>query len=141
MFKIYSKGCEYAIRILTRILKDNFEQKFLAVDICRKAKVPIHSARKILQLLVEYEYLDAVSGPGGGYKLKKNPDAITLLNIIKAIDGENVFEHCVMGLPQCGSRNPCPVHNLWLKVKVEMIKEMNNKTLSQLMKDVKEKKT
>ncbi len=137
MFKIYSKGCEYALRILTQFPKDKLNQKYLAADLCRQAKVPIHSARKILQLLVENGYLEAVSGPGGGYRLIKNPDEVTLLALIKVIDGKDAFDRCIMGLPQCGSKNPCPVHSLWQKMKVDMIQEMSNKTLLDLMKNSK----
>ncbi|MBP9854158.1 MAG: Rrf2 family transcriptional regulator [Candidatus Omnitrophica bacterium] len=133
MFKIYSKACEYALRALTQIPKDNFDRKFLAVEMARKAKIPIHSARKTLQLLVECGYLEAISGPGGGYRLNKNPENITLLDIIKKIDGKDAFNRCVMGLPQCGSINPCPIHGLWAKVKIDMEKEMEKKTLLKLM--------
>lgn len=133
MFKIYSKGCEYALRILTQIPKDRLGQKFLASQLSRKAKVPLHSARKILQLLVEREYLEAVSGPGGGYQFKKSPEEISLLEIIQLIDGADAFDRCAMGLTQCDSANPCPIHSLWQKVKLEMVTAMKNQKLSELM--------
>lgn len=140
MFKIYSKACEYALRILTQIPKERIGEKILAVELCRKAKVPIASSRKVLQLLVEQKYLEAVSGPGGGYRLLKSPNEMTLLSIIRAIDGEDAFDHCIMGLPQCSSEKPCPIHHLWQKIKIDMKKEMNEKTLSQLMDTIKERK-
>lgn len=140
MVKIYSKGCEYALRILTQIPRDGFEQKFLAVDLSKKSKVPLASARKILQLLVAQGYLEAVSGPGGGYKLKKNPENVNLLEIIKTVDGEKAFDHCVMGLAQCGSANPCPAHNLWQRIKDDMKSEMKQTTLWQLMSAVRKGK-
>ena len=133
MFKIYSKGCEYAICALTQILLKDLEQSFLAADICRKAKLPEHSTRKALQLLVGSGLLESISGPGGGYKLSKDPRKISLLDIIKSIDGEHVFDHCVMGLPECNSSKPCPVHNTWVKVKGKMLTEMKQKSLYELM--------
>ncbi len=133
MFKIYSKGCEYAICALTQVsLKEPLET-FQAAEICRKARIPEHSTRKALQLLVGSGLLQSVPGPGGGYKLSKDPRSITLLEIIKSVDGGNVFDHCVMGLPKCGSENPCPVHNTWTKVKGKMLSEMKHKSLYELM--------
>lgn len=134
MLKIYSKRCEYALRVLTQIPGDKINQKFLAVDICRKAKVPLSSARKVLQLLVEHDFLEAVTGPGGGYKLKKKPDKITLLSLISAIDGKNAFDNCIMGLDQCSLKNSCPLHTLWQKVKIDVNREIGKTTLSQLIK-------
>ncbi len=133
MFKIYSKGCEYAICALTQIPLKDSSQSFLAVDICRKANVPEHSTRKALQLLVGGGLLESVSGPGGGYKLTKNPRNISLLDIIKSIDGENVFDHCIVGLSKCGSGSPCPVHKTWTRMKSKMLTELSRKTLYELL--------
>ncbi|MBI5149337.1 MAG: Rrf2 family transcriptional regulator [Candidatus Omnitrophica bacterium] len=140
MVKIYSKGCEYALRVLTRIPLNTPDQKFLAVDLCRQARVPIHSSRKALQLLVEHQYLEAVPGPGGGYKLKRSPAKITLLDIIETIDGEDTFRQCIMGMPQCGGHNPCSLHAAWSRMKDGMVKEMRSKTLKQLMESTQRKR-
>ena len=136
MFKIYSKGCEHALRVLTSIPIKQYNQNFLVQSLCRKSKVPESSARKSLQILVKNNILDAVTGPGGGYRFKRHPDDITLLSIVKAIDGPDVFEKCIMGMPQCSKDKPCPVHNTWVKVRKNMIMEMEQKTLAQLMKTV-----
>ncbi len=133
MFKIYSKGCEYALRILAQISVKTPEEKFLAAKLCRKAKVPIHSARKVLQMLVEKNILSAVSGPGGGYKLRVDPSQISLFDVISAIEGQDVYDQCVMGLDRCNSMNPCPLHHMWQGVKEEMKNEMGNKKLVDLM--------
>ncbi|MCA9407306.1 MAG: Rrf2 family transcriptional regulator [Candidatus Omnitrophica bacterium] len=140
MFKIYSKGCEYALRALTQIPPELYDQNFLAKDLCKKAKVPEASTRKIFQSLVKSGVLSAVPGPGGGYVLTRSPAKISLLTIIKSVDGEDAFEKCIMGLPDCGQCNPCPVHNTWKKVKESIIKEMEVKSLAQLMGSVKKSK-
>ena len=133
MFKIYSKRCEYAIGALSQIPLKSKGQGFLAADISRKAKTPEHSTRKALQLLANSGLLEAVTGPGGGYKLRKDPKKISLLDIVKSIDGDNVFDRCIMGLPKCGTRHVCPVHHVWLKVKGKMLTEMQRKSLYELM--------
>jgi len=133
MFKIYSKGCEYALRALTKISPQRAQEPFLAKDLCRRSKVPESSTRKVFQKLVHEGLLIAVPGPGGGYKLSKEPKEISLLNIVKAIDGEGAFEKCIMGFAECGKSKPCPVHETWKKVKIRMLKEMEDQTLAQLI--------
>ncbi len=137
MFKIYSKGCEYALRALTQIPSDNIDSPFIAKELCKKAKVPEASTRKVFQKLAREGFLSAVPGPGGGYKLVKSPDKISLLGIVVAVDGQDVFDKCIMGLPNCSNKKPCPVHNTWQKLKKVMMKEMEEKTLLKLMKAVK----
>lgn len=133
MLRLYSKNCEYALRILSEISLRKANDKFLAEDIARKAKIAMPSARKVLQLLSEAKYLTAVPGPNGGYQLTRNPRAINLLEIIQTIDGKNCFDHCIMGLPQCSTKNPCPVHHLWAGIKVGMKGTMRRTKLTELM--------
>jgi len=64
---------------------------------------------KILQMLVRYDYLESVRGPKGGFRLKSDPENISLLEIYELIEGhldetkcahnrENCpFEECVYG--------------------------------------------
>ncbi|MCA9405940.1 MAG: Rrf2 family transcriptional regulator, partial [Candidatus Omnitrophica bacterium] len=92
MFKVYSKGCEYVLRALTRLPVDHYQEPFLAKDLCKKAKVPEASTRKIFQKLAREGLLNAVPGPGGGYKLSKDANQISLFHIIVAVDGKEVFD-------------------------------------------------
>lgn len=77
-----------------------------------------------------------MTGPGGGYRLASSPNEISLLSIIAAIEGDDAFQKCIMGLRVCSDRKPCPVHTSWKKVRGGMMKEMDNKTLAQLMRAV-----
>lgn len=140
MFKIYSKGCEYALRALTQINIDKSNDVFLIKNLCKKAKVPESSTRKIFQSLVKAGFLSAVSGPGGGYRLMKDPKDISLLSIIQVVDGGSIFDKCIMGLSQCDNVNPCPLHHTWQRVKKGMTKGMEVKTLLELMQAVHNRK-
>lgn len=133
MFHLYSKGCEYAIKALIQLKDEN--QNYDARNICRRARVPESFARKIFQDLVRNNFLEAVSGPGGGYRLKKKPDEITILDIVHAVDGEDSFDQCIMGLSKCGNQKPCLLHESWLKAKIPLLTELKKKKLSDLIKD------
>lgn len=137
MLRIYSKGCEHVLRALTRIRLDQCDRQFLARDICRLAKVPETPTRKSLQALVKAGILAAATGPGGGYRFAIHPSKISLIRIITAVDGEDVFDQCLMGLPECSRSQPCPIHDLWSKLKGRMVRELERKTIGQLMQTVK----
>ena len=140
MFKFYSKGCEYVLWALVYAPEDQEQGNFSAGDICRKAKVSEASTRKSLQALVRVGILEAVSGPQGGYRLAKSSRDIPLLDIIKAVDGENFSNHCVMGFLRCNEKHPCPLHDTWKILKGHMIEKMNSATLHQLMAALHERK-
>ncbi|MCA9393978.1 MAG: Rrf2 family transcriptional regulator [Candidatus Omnitrophica bacterium] len=134
MFRLYSKGCEYALRALTGIPLDRVEDKISAIDLCAAAGIPEPFTRKALQVLSQTGFLKAVPGPGGGYRLTRHPKEITLLEIVLAVDGKDTFDGCLMGLAQCNDRKPCPVHETWKGVKGQLLKKLERKTLYELMK-------
>jgi hypothetical protein len=37
-----------------------------------------------------------------------------LYEIVVAIDGEDLFRECVLGLPDGGDATPCPLHDEWI---------------------------
>lgn len=132
MFCLYSKGCEYAIRALAEISDDASAEKFRAKDICRKAGIPEPYARKTFQALVQSGFLKAVTGPGGGYSLARDPKITTVMDVVDAVEGKNNYSQCMMGLAACNDQKPCSLHFVWLKLKGQMIDALRSRTLSDL---------
>jgi len=134
VFKLYSKGCEYAIRALAHaVTEQGGDARFQAADICEKLDIPEPFTRKVLQALVQGKFLHAHRGPGGGYELVQKPGEITILDMIKAVDGEDTFGHCVMGFDKCDGNNPCPLHYFWLESKSELLGHLSETTLQDIV--------
>jgi len=117
LFSLYSKGCAYVIRALICVLKENSQDRFLVKEVCRKAQVPEAYTRKILQQLAQSGFLRVSRGPGGGYRLNRPASEISLLELIRAVEGPDNFEKCIMGFAVCEETEPCPVHDIWSRVK------------------------
>ena len=138
MFRLYSKGCEYAIKALIHMRDSG--KNYGAREICRRARIPESFARKVFQDLVKSDFLEAVSGPGGGYRLKKSAEEVTILDVVRTVDGSDAFDQCIMGLSKCGERKPCVLHESWLKAKVPLLNELRKKKLFDLISDYDKKK-
>jgi Rrf2 family protein len=132
MFKLYSKGCQHAIRALAYAHLERDGARFQPKEVCRRIGIPEPFTRKVLQSLVQGGFLIAYRGPGGGYALARPAAEISLLDVIKAVEGEDTFDHCVMGLPQCGRDNPCPIHALWAQTKVKLLRDLDSKSLADI---------
>lgn len=132
MFKLYSKGCQYALLALTAATARGGRERFQAKEICEIAEIPEPLTRKVLQSLVQGGFLEAHRGPGGGYTLTRNPAEITLLEVIRAVEGEETFNHCVLGFPECGKANPCPMHEMWVNTKKGLLQQLSSVTLQEL---------
>ncbi len=133
MFKLYSKGCEYTLRALIASAPDGKVKRFRAKDVCRRSGVPEPYARKALQALAQAGLLRSVLGPGGGYELGRDPTDITLLEVIRLVDGADTFDHCLLGLPECGETQPCPLHDVWSSAKETLLEALESKTLRDLL--------
>ena len=139
MFALYSKGCEYTLRALVCGLEIKNGEGFRVEDACREAAVPESFTRKGFQLLVHQGVLRTVRGPGGGYRLQDSASGISILEIVKLIDGEEIYERCVMGFSQCGDKAPCPIHGIWKNMKKTLIRELGRTSLQQIIKSSKRK--
>ena len=68
---------------------------------------------KVFQRLTDVGLTESMKGPRGGVRLARGPEQITLADIVRAIDGDELFTQCILGLPGCGEDKPCPVHDQW----------------------------
>ena len=140
MSVIFSKKCEYGLQAILYLASKNDKEFFSAKEIARDLKIPKEFVSKILQSLVNYKIVGSKKGKNGGFFLAKKPSHIRLIDIVEAIDGNEVFERCVLGFPGCSSNTPCPVHNQWGKLRkmayemlsAETIDKFTNKVLEKL---------
>jgi len=132
--KLFSKASEYTIRVLLEVVEAGLDKRFSPSEYCKQADVPEPFARKGLQALTQAGILKGTRGPGGGYRLAKDPGDITLLDVVLAVDGPHIFQECPLGQrceyqvtsadfrqcqvcdklePNCGMSHVCPLHDLW----------------------------
>ena len=49
----------------------------------------------------------------GILRLARDASAISVLDVIHAIEGARIWRHCLLGLATCSDKAPCPVHATW----------------------------
>lgn len=65
---------------------------------------------KILQDLSRKGLVLSVKGPNGGFYMDNRHLRISLADIVTAIDGDQLFNGCGLGLKACNEKKPCPIH-------------------------------
>lgn len=93
---------------------------------------------KTLHLLVRQGVLSSKKGPGGGFHLKVSPNRITLGEILRAVEGRELFCECLAGLQSCSEENPCPLHGKWKLAKQELIDFLESTTLQEMIQTLAE---
>lgn len=131
---IYSKPCMHGLRAVLYIASRNVESPVRGEDIAREEDLPQPFLSKILKILSSRNILHSVRGPGGGFRLARTAEEITLLDIVEAIDGLTQFDECALGWKTCQDDKPCPLHNSWKQMRLGLREYLSKSTVADLVK-------
>ncbi|WP_178987268.1 RrF2 family transcriptional regulator [Winogradskyella schleiferi] len=136
---MFSKACEYGIKAAIFIAVNSTENKRVTPkEIAAEIDSPQAFTAKILQALVRHGVVKSVRGAYGGFEMDKDKIATTKLSqIVYAIDGDNIYSGCGLGLHTCDENHPCPVHDKFKLIREELKDMLENTTLEQLALDIK----
>jgi len=128
---MFSKSCEYAIKAMIFLAqKSKDEMRVGLKEIARGTDAPEHFIAKIMQDLSRKKLVHSVKGPNGGFYMDSRDLTNSIADIVKAIDGDNLYKDCVLGLKACSEKNPCPVHFEFKEIKKNLIKMIENNTIA-----------
>jgi Rrf2 family transcriptional regulator, iron-sulfur cluster assembly transcription factor len=132
---ILSKSCEYAIRAAVYIAyKTNKQEKAGIAEISEAIDSPMHFTGKILQALSKKNVISSVKGPNGGFFIS-DPTSVYLVDIVRAVDGNDLFSACVMGLKNCSDVKPCPMHEQIKPIRTQLLIEFSKKSVDELVQE------
>ena len=106
-----SLTCKTAIKAVIYLCsRVDQEQKPGMREIAAAIDANEHTVGKFLQTLVKQAVIHSVKGPSGGFYISKEQQKLPIMAIIEAIDGDDFFKGCGLGLPNCSEKRPCPIH-------------------------------
>jgi len=130
---LLSKSCVYGLRA-SLYLASREQGEFTPIKkMSDKLEISFHFLTKILQQLTADGLLVSFKGPNGGVKLTKPGSKIALIDVLLAIDGPDLLTECVLGLPGCGLKNPCPLHDKWAETRDGIRIMLQNTTLKDMV--------
>lgn len=137
---VISKACTYGILAALYVTREtNHSKQFVSISkISDELNISFHFLTKILQQLTSAGILASMKGPKGGVVLKRDPEKISLADIVIAIDGTKLFNDCLLGLPGCGEDRPCPVHDEWAGIRMSLHETFSGKSLAETTRRIKE---
>ena len=105
--KLVSQGAQYAISAIIAISKHE-NDVISASELSRSLNCPAAYLSQILSKLKAPGILKSQRGLNGGVYLAKSLEKISIYDVVSAIDGEEFFNLCFMGIEGCGHIEPCP---------------------------------
>jgi FeS assembly SUF system regulator len=103
---------DYAVVVMTAAVRA--EGCASAATIARATGLSAATAAKLLNLLARAGLLASTRGAAGGFRLARPAQAISLAEIVEAIDGPIALTHCVAhGHEQCEVGEGCTARGHW----------------------------
>jgi Rrf2 family protein len=127
-----TKESDYAIRIIRELSRAG---KKTVQYICEQEQVPFKYGYKILKKLERASLVQSFRGARGGYALARPASAITLLDLIRAIDEGLVLSECLGHDFQCSMNSGgkrCGVHAELCRIQETLLRALREKPLAEI---------
>lgn len=124
---------DYAVRCLV-YLKDHKDEISVLGEISEGTKIPPAFLSKILQKMIRHGLVKSTKGKKGGFALAKDPDRISVYNIMQAVcNCETVMKVvCSKTKEPCVFLKSCKIHAVWQDLGKIMRMILESRKLSQL---------
>ncbi len=110
-----TKLTDYGILVLTQLARA--ESRCTARDLAAATAVPGPTVGKILRLLTRAGLLESQRGSQGGYWLARDPDDVSVADIIEAFEGPIALTECLSGeSATCGVEPICQTRGNWGRI-------------------------
>jgi len=130
MLSVTSK---YALRALTHLATLGEGEAVLGKDLAKRAQIPANYLSKILWTLGSVGLISATRGSGGGYRLRRRPDEIFLMEVVDLFDRSRIEPTCFLGEDRaCSEADACSAHALWREVRKVYTNFLQSTTLADI---------
>ena len=132
-----SNSCRYGIRAVIYLASKHHGKGNTGIkEISEDLGLPAPFLAKILHQLAKQKILNSVKGPNGGFSLLRKPESITMLDIVRIIDGEDLFKNCIIHDGSCAEvkrkGKACPVHDDYSAIRSGIVRLFREKTVADL---------
>lgn len=128
-----SQTAEYALRAVS-CLAYSPDSLMPTATLAEMTKVPSNYLAKVLQSLAQADLIVGRRGVGGGYRLARSPEQISMLQVVRAIDPLDRITTCPLGLSEHGARL-CPLHRRMDDAIADIIDKFADVTLQDLVSE------
>ncbi len=136
---ISTKG-EYGVRIMVDLARHYGERPRSLTDISQAEMLPLAYLEQLVKLLREANppLVSSTRGAHGGYRLNRNPEDISMGEIVRVLEGPIAPMICATEgeMTQiCGFLDSCKTKYLWAKLRDVVAQTLDSMTLADLVKE------
>jgi Rrf2 family cysteine metabolism transcriptional repressor len=140
---IFSTKAEYGIRVMAHLARHDGDAPISLATVAEAEGLPLAYLEHLVQRLRRAELVDSRRGAHGGYSLARPAEAITMADVVEALEGVIAPIECITASPDgdlvCTreGQEPCPTKLLWTRVQGSIVRTLNDMTLADLVRPFK----
>lgn len=127
-----TRQADYAVRIVLDLAGRPEAGIVRSDDIARRQLVPRAYFTKVVQALVRAGYVRTLRGARGGIQLARDPQIITLRQVIEAVEGPIHLNRCLLRSGECALERTCAAHPVWERIQDVLMRELDGVTVAQM---------
>ena len=112
---ILSKLADYGVIVATHLAMHP-ERQETAAAVAGATRLPQATVAKLLKALAHAGLMTATRGPAGGYRLARPSRAISVAEVVAAIDGDIGMTQCSVHAEDCDRTAYCPTRPHWAAI-------------------------
>ena len=112
---ILSKLADYGVIVATHLAAFP-ERQATAAAVAAETRLPRATVAKLLKTLAHAGLVTATRGASGGYRLARAAKAISVAEVVAAIDGDIGLTQCSVHVPECSRTTYCPTRPHWAAI-------------------------
>ena len=132
---VSTKG-RYALRVMLSFAQRGGDEYVPLKEIAEAEGISQKYLESIMTILSKANFLDAVHGKGGGYRLNRRPEDYTVGSILKLTEGSLAAVSCTsQGASACSRTTCCQTLPMWERLEKMIDEFFEGITLADLLKE------
>ena len=128
-----SISTEYALHSVLYMAVHSDKGVMLVSTIAEAQKIPASYLAKVFRLLAKAGVIRSFRGSKGGYSLGRNPDQISIREIVEAIEGRRPLFQSLGIRRGCKAGALCKLQEIFHSAERQMYQELENATIQDLI--------
>ncbi len=133
MFRL-SKTTDYGIVLLAALAREPRAEPRNARELANYSDLPVPMVSKILKALAREGLLDSQRGSKGGYRLARDPEDLSVSEMIRVLEGPVALTDCAIAPALCEHEKMCAVREPWQLISRVVEKALAEVTLADLVR-------